>query len=52
MVAAGTGTDKHPSGYFGYTSDPKSGATVEFAIESGEEGYGFGSWAVTPATTP
>jgi hypothetical protein len=48
VSGAGEGTDKHPSGFFGYTSDPRSGATVEFAIESEAEGYGFGSWAVTP----
>ena len=52
VSSAGTGTDSHPTGYFGYTSDPKSGATVEFAIESEAEGYGFGSWAATPDATP
>lgn len=52
VTSAGTGTDKHPTGYFGYTSDPRSGATVEFAIDSEAEGYGFGSWAVTPPATP
>jgi hypothetical protein len=52
VEAAGEGTDHHPFGYNAYTSDPFSGATFEFAIESGAEGYGFGSWAVTPPATP
>jgi hypothetical protein len=49
MTSAGTGTDSAPAG--NYTVDPNSGTTLEFAITA-EEGYGFGSWAVTAPTAP
>jgi len=53
MNSAGEGADTHPTGdLLTYTPDPRSGATVEFAIASDAEGYGWGSWAVTPAATP
>lgn len=39
-----------PSGWNSYTTDKTSGSVVEFAVASGELGYGYGSWAVTPAT--
>jgi hypothetical protein len=57
MFHAGEGTDQHPQGYVspaspgsynGYTVAPKSGVTVEFPVEAGEEAYGWGSWAATP----
>jgi hypothetical protein len=56
VVSAGEGTDQHPkspssgasTAFASYTADPKSGITMEFAIESeSAEAFGYGSWAVT-----
>jgi hypothetical protein len=54
MNAAGEGTDSHPvENYTAYTPDPQSGLTVEITLASADsEGYGWGSWAATPAVTP
>ena len=49
FYASGLTSASAPTGFVNYTSDPESGATVEFPIESEAEGYGYGSWAVTPA---
>ena len=52
-VSSGEGEDHHPNGLTTgsvggeWTTDPTSGVVAEFPIESGQEGYGFGSWAVT-----
>lgn len=45
-------SSKSSTGFESFTSDPLSGATWEMAVEAGEEGYSWGSWAVTPAATP
>lgn len=37
----------NPGAFTANTPDPTSGATVEFPLASPEEGYAFGSWAVT-----
>jgi hypothetical protein len=47
VVAAGADADHHPVGLGSYSPDRTSGLTVEFGIESGQEGYGWGTWAVT-----
>lgn len=50
VFGAGGEPDNHPVGTDIYTGDPTSGLTMEFVLEIGapnEEGYGYGSWAVT-----
>lgn len=47
VANAGEGTDHHPVRVSNYTKDPRVGWVMEFEIASGQEGYGFGTWAVT-----
>lgn len=47
LAHAGNSEDHHPVGMSGATADPTSGVVMEFEIEAGQEGYGYGSWAVT-----
>jgi hypothetical protein len=47
VVHAGNSEDHHPGSSGFFSSDPTSGFVVEFEIENGEEGYGYGTWAVT-----
>lgn len=44
---AGEGSSHRPVFTGVYTSDRTSGLVGEFEIQSGEEGFGYGSWAVT-----
>lgn len=49
VAHAGSGANGAPEPPFSgsYNPDPDAGLVMEFPIEAGEEGYGYGSWAVT-----
>jgi len=49
VAHAGSGTNGAPEPPFGASlnPDPKAGLVMEFVIEAGAEGYGYGTWAVT-----